>query len=109
MYEQYQGKETYFWLAQRLVADGHRYRMPVGPFARIISGLSDLNDAGYNPSWAAMKRTPSTATGTAAAGTAAGTHRPSEHGVTVTAITDPGTGLRLVTSPRISLEPADRP
>jgi hypothetical protein len=105
MYEQYQGKETYFWLAQRLVADGHRYRMPVGPFARIISGLSDLNDAGYNPSWAAMKRTPPTAVRTAAGGTAVGADRPSEHGVTITAITDAGTGLRLVTSPRIGLEP----
>jgi flavin-dependent dehydrogenase len=109
MYEQYQGKETYFWLAQRLVADGHRYRMPIGPFARIISGLSDLNDAGYNPSWAAMKRTTPTAVRTAAGGTAVDADRPSEHGVTITAITDAGTGLRLVTSPRIGLEPADRP
>jgi flavin-dependent dehydrogenase len=98
MYQQYQGKETYFWLAQRLVADGARYRVPVGPFARIISGLSDLQDAGYRPSWAGMSPP-------GAQPDPDDPPRP-PRGPAVRAISDTATGLRLVTAPRLGLEPA---
>jgi flavin-dependent dehydrogenase len=94
MYQQYQGKETYFWLAQRLVKDGARYQAPVGPFARIISGLSDLQDAGYAPNWVGLDR--EKAPGAV----------PADRGTALHSIADPSTGLRLVTSPRISLQRA---
>lgn len=101
MYQQYRGKETYFWLAQRLVQDGVRYHVPFGPFTKIISGLSDLQDAGYSPSWAAMKRSPASDVGTDAQ-----RHNPAGHpdGTAIAAVHDPGTRLRLLTRPRIGLE-----
>jgi flavin-dependent dehydrogenase len=94
MYQQYRGKETYFWHAQRLVRDGSRYHAPVGAFARIISGLSDLQDTGYTPGWAPAEgavRAPDMA--------------PQGHdaGAAVRSIIDPATGLRLVTEPRLGL------
>jgi Tryptophan halogenase len=91
MYQQYQGKETYFWLAQRLVRDGVRYRLPIGPFSRIISGLSDLQDAGYSPGWVSLNHKTAVAEG-------------GSGGPVVRGLQDSGTGLRLVTAPRIGLE-----
>jgi hypothetical protein len=96
MYQQYRGKETYFWLAQRLVRDGVRYRLPIGPFSRIISGLSDLQDAGYSPSWVGLNR--KNAVAERDSGTPA-----------VRGLQDAGTGWRLVTAPRIGLERLDSP
>jgi hypothetical protein len=94
MYQQYRGKETYFWHAQRLARDGGRYHAPVGAFAKIISGLSDLQDTGYSPGWAPAEGAvppPDTAPRGHAAGAA------------VRSIVDPATGLRLVTDPRLGL------
>ncbi|MBW4718163.1 NAD(P)/FAD-dependent oxidoreductase [Saccharothrix obliqua] len=75
MYQQYRGKETYFWLAQRLTRDGARRRLPQWAFTKLISGLSDLQDAGYG---AAADLPPN-------------------------AIRDVTTGLRVVVSPRLGL------
>jgi flavin-dependent dehydrogenase len=47
VYEQYQGKDSYFWLAQRLVnEDGSLPEPSNAAFVEIVAGLSDLRDAG---------------------------------------------------------------
>ena len=85
MYQQYQGKETYFWEAQRLDGGGARTRLPSRPFARIISGLSDLQDAGYVPGWSGDEAKRNTPGG--------------EASLHIRGIADHSVGVRLVTSP----------
>ncbi|MCM6774567.1 tryptophan 7-halogenase [Nocardia sp. CDC159] len=47
VYEQYKGKDSYFWLAQRLVRpDGELPQISNAAFVEIVAGLSDLRDAG---------------------------------------------------------------
>ncbi|MFI1980791.1 NAD(P)/FAD-dependent oxidoreductase, partial [Streptomyces wedmorensis] len=47
VYEQYAGKESYFWLAQRMVRKQERSSQQAdASFTEVISGLSDLHDAG---------------------------------------------------------------
>jgi flavin-dependent dehydrogenase len=48
VYEQYEGKDSYFWLAQRMVREKERLRTDGSnaAFVEIVAGLSDLRDAG---------------------------------------------------------------
>ncbi|WP_433260091.1 NAD(P)/FAD-dependent oxidoreductase [Actinosynnema sp. CS-041913] len=47
VYEQYQGKDSYFWLAQRMVREKERQagEQANAAFVEIVAGLSDLRDA----------------------------------------------------------------
>lgn len=99
MYQQYRGKETYFWHAQRLLHEDERRRVSRAAFTKLISGMSDLRQAGY------------------LAHQDGGDPAAEEDGMEVprtfavpqippTALADIGTGLRLVTRPRLGLAPA---
>jgi flavin-dependent dehydrogenase len=47
VYEQYEGKDNYFWLAQRMVREQNDVADPSkAAFVEIVAGLSDLSDAG---------------------------------------------------------------
>ena len=49
VYEQYKGKDSYFWLAQRMVrAQSDSTDPSKAAFVEIVAGFSDLNDA-YTP------------------------------------------------------------
>ncbi|WP_051943830.1 NAD(P)/FAD-dependent oxidoreductase [Streptacidiphilus rugosus] len=45
MYQKYQGKQSYFWLAQRLLGNSASRHRPDNAFGAIVAGLSDLHDA----------------------------------------------------------------
>jgi len=45
VYEQYKGKDSYFWLAQRMVRERERAEHSNAAFVSIVAGLSDLDDA----------------------------------------------------------------
>jgi flavin-dependent dehydrogenase len=48
VYEQYKGKDSYFWLAQRMIRQrpAENNEKPNAAFVEIVAGLSDLRDAG---------------------------------------------------------------
>lgn len=85
MYQQYRGKETYFWHAQRLLKDGDRRQIAQKSFTKLISGMADLRDVGYTNDDGRTFSTPQ---------------------IPISAFSDPvGGGLRLVTEPKLSLVP----
>jgi hypothetical protein len=45
MYEQYEGKDEFFWSAQRLVHEKARHTEAAASFTDIIAGLTDLREA----------------------------------------------------------------
>lgn len=113
MYQQYQGKAGYFWLAQQLTAAPEVPDRPDAAFVEIVGGISDLYDARHGR---AVDRG-ATAPAPADAGTAA-TAGPDESALDLVDIApkdlyDTASRLRLVTSPRLGLcraqAPADRP
>ncbi|MGH3715158.1 MAG: NAD(P)/FAD-dependent oxidoreductase [Micromonosporaceae bacterium] len=88
MYQQYRGKETYFWHAQRLLQDGERRQVSRAAFTKLISGMADLRDVGYGeraPDEPETFTTPQ---------------------IPPSAVSDPAGGLRLVTDPELGLAPA---
>ena len=86
MYQQYRGKETYFWHAQRLLKEGERRQVTQAAFTKLISGMADLRDVGYANADGRTFTTPQ---------------------IPISAVSDPqGRGLRLVTEPRLGLAPA---
>jgi flavin-dependent dehydrogenase len=102
MYQQYRGKETYFWHAQRLAREGPRRQLPQWAFTKIISGLSDLQDAGYQP--------------VVDDGSPGGIDLPTQPpgrrdrlSLPPDAIQDVTSGLRVVVTPRLGLAPARHP
>ncbi|MEU6329030.1 NAD(P)/FAD-dependent oxidoreductase [Streptomyces sp. NPDC047049] len=56
VYEQYEGKDSYFWLAQRMVREKERLTgdRSNAAFVEIVAGLSDLRDAGGTDGTGAM-------------------------------------------------------
>ena len=56
MYNKYQGKQSYFWIAQRMLrAEQVRAYQPDNAFGAIIAGLSDLDDASTEGGVAPMR------------------------------------------------------
>jgi flavin-dependent dehydrogenase len=51
VYEQYRGKQSYFWLAQRLVQERKKFELPNSAFGELTAGLSDLKDAEDTKGW----------------------------------------------------------
>jgi flavin-dependent dehydrogenase len=85
MYQQYRGKETYFWHAQRLVHHTRRRQVSRAAFTLLISGMADLAAAGYTTDGRTY----------------------SVPQIPLAAVSDPaGGGLRLVTEPKLGLVPA---
>lgn len=85
MYQQYRGKETYFWHAQRLLKDRDRRQIAKASFTKLISGMADLREVGY----AHDQKTFTTAQ------------------IPMSAVSDPqGKGLRLIVDPNLGLVPA---
>jgi len=84
MYQQYRGKETYFWHAQRLLKDGARRQVSRASFTKLISGMADLGDVGYTHDGKTFT-TPQ---------------------IPISAVSDAQGGLRLVTEPSLRLVPA---
>lgn len=86
MYQQYRGKETYFWHAQRLLKDGDRRQFAQASFTKLISGMADLREVGYTNHDGRTFSTPQ---------------------IPISAVSDPqGQGLRLVLEPELGLVPA---
>lgn len=83
MYQQYRGKETYFWHAQRLLKDGPRRQVSRAAFTKLISGMADLRDVGYTNDGKTFT-TPQ---------------------IPISAVADAQGGLRLVTEPSLKLVP----
>jgi flavin-dependent dehydrogenase len=110
VYEQYKGKKTYFWLAQRLTADDSEptASRPLNTaFGGLTSGLSDLSDAKDNLGWSARKalaeeaeiakrRADEQAGSGVKRGISAFRLEPSD-------LYDAATGLHLITAPRLGL------
>lgn len=85
MYEQYRGKETYFWHAQRLLKEGDRRRITQASFTKLISGMADLREVGYTNDGRTFT-TPQ---------------------IPISAVSDPqGSGYRLVVRPKLGLAAA---
>ncbi|NUS71854.1 MAG: NAD(P)-binding protein [Corynebacteriales bacterium] len=84
MYQQYRGKETYFWHAQRLLKDGDRRQIAQASFTKLISGMADLRDVGYVNNDGRTFTTPQ---------------------IPISAVSDPqgSSGLRLVLDPKLGL------
>ncbi len=111
MYKQYQGKKTYFWVAQRLIrseADADRYAKPDVAFGEIISGLTDLLDAGKVGGTAPMRDLIKAAEHARSQVTS---DEPEERNVTLAPMRidpidmyDTASGLYLVTSPRLGIQ-----
>lgn len=55
VYEQYRGKQSYFWLAQRLVEERSTFERPNEAFGELTAGLSDLMDAEDPHGWTKQK------------------------------------------------------
>jgi flavin-dependent dehydrogenase len=91
MYQQYRGKETYFWHAQRLLKEDERRQVSRAAFTKLISGMSDLRQAGYLARQESVPGGPKTF---------AAPQLPP------TALADTGGGFRLVAEPRLGLAPA---
>lgn len=107
VYEQYRGKGSYFWLAQRLVEERSAFDKPNSAFGELTAGLSDLRDAGDTKGWTkqgALREEAELAERKAAsderAGLAAFRLGPQD-------LYDAATGLHLVTMPRLGLACAE--
>jgi len=111
VYEQYKGKKTYFWLAQRLTGEDSEQAEPRAlnsAFGGLTSGLSDLRDAGDNVGWSARK----VLVEEAKIAKQRAEEQSSEGGkkgisafrLEPTDLYDAATGLHLVTSPRLGLQ-----
>lgn len=106
MYRKYQGRRSYFWLAQQLLRSEQRYR-PDNAFGAIVAGLTDIDDAvaGVAP----MFRVTDAA---AVAATRANQGTPAARGTTAPMrmdandLYDAVSGLYLVTSPRLGIRRA---
>ena len=85
MYEQYRGKETYFWHAQRLLKESDRRHVTQAAFTKLISGMADMREVGYANDGKTFT-TPQ---------------------IPISAVSDPqGSGFRLVVDPVLGLAPA---
>ena len=115
VYRRYQGKASYFWLAQRLVRTGAPHR-PDGrhgghgnAFASITAGLSDLEDAGALGGTAPMHELVAAAhtAGLRATGGVPGTDA-TQAPMRMDAgdLYDAATGLYLVTDPALGIRRA---
>jgi flavin-dependent dehydrogenase len=106
VYEQYEGKDNYFWLAQRMVRDDAEGVGANHAFVELTSGLTDLSDAVDARGWAGAqglsqeveiaRRRADEQTGGDRPGIAVFRLEPSD-------LYDEATGLHLVTSPRVGL------
>jgi flavin-dependent dehydrogenase len=111
VYEQYEGKSSYFWLAQRLVREEGQAERSNHAFVELTSGLTDLSDAHDADGWGGageLSREIELAKQRADEKTAE-SGRP---GIAVfrlepTDLYDEATGLHLVTTPRLGLRKAD--
>lgn len=92
MYQQYRGKETYFWHAQKLLKEDERRQVTRAAFTKLISGMSDLREAGY-------QGTPTIAEAEEAAKTFSAPQ------IAPGAVSDVDGGLRLIVEPRLGLAP----
>ena len=106
VYEQYEGKDNYFWLAQRMVRDDAEPKDSNHAFVELTSGLTDLSDAVDASGWTGARglsrevdiarRRADERTGGGRPGIAVFRLEPSD-------LYDEATGLHLVTSPRLGL------
>jgi flavin-dependent dehydrogenase len=105
VYEQYRGKKSYFWLAQRMVEERTKFDKPNSAFGELTAGLSDLMDAEDERGWtrqralreeAEILERRAASEGEGEAGLAAFRLRPDD-------LYDAATGLHLITTPRIGL------
>lgn len=55
VYDQYRGRKSYFWLAQRMVEEKATFDKPNSAFGELTAGLSDLSDAGDTEGWTKQK------------------------------------------------------
>ena len=111
MYQKYQGKQSYFWLAQRLLGSGTRKLRPDSAFGAIVAGLTDLDDA------AAQEPTPMPglreaaehARERAAAGVGAAQVTTAPMRMDPNDLYDAASGLHLVTTPSLGIRRAALP
>jgi flavin-dependent dehydrogenase len=107
VYEQYEGRASYFWLAQRMVREGGPSERPNHAFVELTSGLTDLSDAEDTSGWSGSERLIREVelAKSRADERAAASGRP---GIAVfrlepTDLYDEATGLHLITTPRLGL------
>jgi flavin-dependent dehydrogenase len=106
VYQQYQGKQSYFWLAQRMVREKEQLPgLSNVAFTDVISGMSDLRDARGPQATAVMTELIEQAElAREAAGVESGGRRPIaslriEHGD----MHDAASGLHLITEPHLTI------
>lgn len=95
MYQQYRGKETYFWHAQRLLKEDDRRQVSRAAFTKLISGMSDLRHSGYTKIRDEARTEP--------AGDVPETFAAPQ--LSPSSLSDVDSGLRLVVEPRLGLAP----
>jgi flavin-dependent dehydrogenase len=105
MYDQYQGKAGYFWLAQRLTGAPEAAERPNSAFVEVVGGISDLYDAEHGR--AVDRGAPDPTDAAAMSG-------PDESSLDIVdiapkALYDAASRLRLVTSPRLGLRRDEQP
>lgn len=109
MYQKYQGQQSYFWLAQRLLGSGVPKYRPDNAFGAIVAGLSDLDDAavrgGLAPT-AGLIEAAELARDRAATGTAGSAATTAPMRMDPNDLYDAASGLHLVTSPSLSIQRA---
>ena len=107
VYEQYEGRASYFWLAQRMVRESERGERSNHAFVELTSGLTDLSDAEDTAGWTgstglsrelemAKQRSDEQAAASGRPGIAVFRLEPTD-------LYDEATGLHLVTTPRLGL------
>ncbi|XVQ07007.1 NAD(P)/FAD-dependent oxidoreductase [Spirillospora sp. CA-255316] len=106
VYQQYEGKQSYFWLAQRMVKEKeHLERRDNAAFTEIVAGLSDLREAGKAGGTAVLTELIEEAE-KARERLDAGGGAPSDLAplrIDPTDLHDVTSGLYLVTSPRLGI------
>ncbi|MFI6444911.1 NAD(P)/FAD-dependent oxidoreductase [Kitasatospora sp. NPDC050543] len=111
VYQQYQGKDSYFWLAQRMVKERESFTRPNDAFTELTSGLTDLRDAEERPGRAEVQalREEAERARLGADRAAAGAGRPglAVFRLEASDLYDEETGLHLVTGPRLGLRKSD--
>jgi Tryptophan halogenase len=107
VYEQYEGKASYFWLAQRMVKEKNSSETLNHAFVELTTGLTDLSDAEDVAGWSgsvglkkemelAKQRADKQTAGSGRQGIIAVSLEPSD-------LYDKATGLYLETTPRLRL------